>query len=82
MAQSIEGLTAPLAPDLCVVGLAVGRHGRVRGRQADDQEARLRTLGGLRKGLCKAKLRLETASRQVALVMELSCVGNPFVDED
>ena len=60
----------------------MGRARRVRGRQADHQQAVLRQLGRFGQRLGEGELGLEAARRQVALVVELARVGHPFVDQD
>jgi hypothetical protein len=79
------GGRAPLyraAPDLSIVGLGVGRTGRIGGWQADDQQALARQLGRLGEGLGKGELGLKAACRQVAVVVQLAGIGHPFVDQD
>ena len=80
VAQAIEGFAAAGAADLDVVGLGVGRAGRIGGGEADDEEAVAGQLGGLGEGLGEAELGLEGAGREIALVVELAGVGDPLVD--
>ena len=68
--------------DLDIVGLGVGRPGRIRDRQADHEQAVIGELGRLRQRLGKAELGLEAAGGKVALVVQLAGVGDPLVDED
>jgi hypothetical protein len=56
--------------------------GIVRGWKTDHQEAALGQLGGLREDLGEAEVGLEAAGRQVALIMELTSVGHPLIDQD
>ena len=80
--QAIERLAPALPTDLDIIGPGVGRPGRVRGRQADHEQAVVGELGGFRQRLGKAELGLEAAGGKVALVVQLAGVGHPFVDED
>ena len=70
------------AADLDVVGLGVGRAGRIRRRQADHEQAARGELGRLGQRLREGELRFEGAGRQVALVVQLPRVGHPLVDQD
>ena len=82
VAQAIQRLAPPLPANLHVVGASVRRLRGVGGREADHEEAVLRELGRLGQNLGKRKLRLEAAGRQDALVVELTGVGHPLVDQD
>ncbi len=82
VAQPVERRAATLAAHLDVVGDRVRGAGRVRRRQADDEQALLRELGRLGQRLGEGEVRLERAARQVALVVELARVGDPLVDQD
>ena len=82
VSQPIERLASALSADLDVIGLGVGRAGRIRGGQADHEQAVIGELGGFGQHLRKAELGLEAAGRKVALVVQLAGVGDPLVDED
>ena len=58
------------------------RLGRVRRGKADDEEAVGGGLGGLRQHLGECELRLEAPGGQIAAIVQLAGVGDPFVDED
>jgi len=82
VAQTVQGLPSPLASDLGIVGLRMRRARRVRGGKADHEQALLRQFGRFGQNLRKGKLGLEAPRGQVALVMELPGVGDPFVNQD
>ena len=56
--------------------------GAVRRRETDDQQAVAGELDGFCERLGEGELRLEAAGRQVALIVELTRVGDPLVDQD
>ena len=58
------------------------RAGRIRRRQADHEQATRGELGRFGERLREGELRLESAGRQVALVVQLPHVGHPLVDQD
>ena len=80
--QPIECLPPALPTDLDVIRLGVGGPGRVRGRQADHEQAVVGEFGRFREHLGETELGLEASGGQVALVMQLAGVGNPLIDED
>ena len=80
--QPIEGLPPAVPTDLDVIRLGVGGPGRVRGWQADHEQAVVGEFGRFREYLGKTELGLEAAGGEVALVMQLASVGHPLVDED
>ena len=82
VAQPVERLASALSADLDVIGPGVGRPGRIRGWQADDEQAVVGEPGRFGQHLRKAELGLEAAGREVALVVQLAGVGDPLVDED
>ena len=82
VAQPVERLAPALAAHLHVIGPGVGRAGGVRGGQADDEQAVLRQLGRFGEHLGEGELGLEAACRKVTLVVELTRIGHPLVDQD
>src|SRR5690606_37332139 len=82
IAEPIQCL-APTAPaNLDVISLGVWRSRSVRCRQTDDQKTVLRQLCRLRQRLSKGEMSLEAAGREIALVMQLTRIGDPLVDQD
>ena len=49
---------------------------------AHDQQSVINQLHRFAKCLSKCEMRIEVASRQITLVVELPGIGNPFIDED
>ena len=80
--QAIERLAPALSADLDIIGPGVGRPGRIRGGQADHEQAVVGELGRFGQRLGEAELGLEAAGGKVALVVKLAGVGDPLVDED
>jgi len=82
VSETVERLAAADAADLDVICLGVGRATRVGRRKRDYEQAVPGSLCRLGQGLGEDELGLGASGRMVALVVELSRVGNPFVDED
>ena len=79
--QSVERLPEALAANLHVVRPGVRGAGGIRGRQTDHEQAVAGQLRRFRQYLRKRELRLEAARRQVALVVKLARIGDPFVSQ-
>ena len=82
VAQTVQRFAAALAADFDIVGAGMRRSGGVGGRQADHQQTVAGQFGRLGQGLGKAELGLEAAGGQIALVVKLARIGDPFIDED
>ena len=59
--QTIERLASALPANLDIIGLGMGGPGRIRGGQADDEQAVVGELGRFGQCLSKAELGLEAA---------------------
>ena len=60
----------------------MGRTAEIRCRQADHQKRVACRLGGLGKGLGKGEMRFKTSARKIALVVELTRIRHPFIDQN
>src|SRR5213080_958135 len=82
VAQARQRRAPTLAANLDVVSHRVRRAGRVRGGEANDDQALLRGLRSFSKRLREGKMSLEAAPGQVALIVQLAGVRDPLINEN
>ena len=84
IAQPFQRLAPAQAAHFGIVRLGVRRTlaGRVGRRQGHYQQTVFRGLHGFRERLGECELGLEAAGWQIALVVQLARVGDPFIDQN
>ena len=80
--QPAERFPTTLPTHFDIVRLGMRRVGGIRRGEADDEEAVIDRLRRLGQHLRERELRLEASGREIALVVELTRVRHPLVDQD